>query len=202
MTPTRVSAHQAGTAYVGTVLFVASWTVLFAGLLFAYGILRQSAPHWPPESIQPLPTALPALATAVVILSSICLFGALRKPAPVAVRRVAPAEDAAHARTPQQNRSRRNLLVLATALGGLFLALQAWVGIGLWLSGLRPSSSTYGAAYYVLTFFHALHVAVGVVALSLVAWRQSSRLRTRLWSLYWHMLGAAWVVLFITVYVV
>jgi heme/copper-type cytochrome/quinol oxidase subunit 3 len=56
--------------------------------------------------------------------------------------------------------------------------------------------------FFGLTTFHALHVLVGLGALLWIAARRRARaLSLRLWALYWHMVGALWAVMFLTVYV-
>ena len=58
-----------------------------------------------------------------------------------------------------------------TALGALFLALQIYSWAGLYQDGLTLRSGAYGAMFYTLTTFHALHVAVGIVALGVLSWK-------------------------------
>jgi cytochrome c oxidase subunit 3 len=178
------------TAYVGMVVFLASWAMLFASLFFAYGLVRSHAPVWPPLDLPRLPLLLPGLNTLVAGAASLALEragGAVR-----GGRRGAAASG----------------LSLATALGATFLALQAVVWTGLWRAGLQIDGGPYPSAFYTLTGLHAAHVLVGLVALGWLtarAWRgglgPDQRTSVRLWTMYWHFVGAMWLVLYVTVYV-
>src|SRR5436189_86613 len=50
---------------LGMVMFMAAWAMLFAGLFFAYGVLRVRATDWPPADLPRLPRLLPGVATVV-----------------------------------------------------------------------------------------------------------------------------------------
>jgi cytochrome c oxidase subunit 3 len=183
--PTREEA----TARLGMVIFLGSWAMMFAGLFFSYGLVRARAPAWPPFDQPRLPLLVPGLNTAVIAASSLAVTRALR--AFGARRGVVIAR----------------WLAAATALGVVFLALQGEVWIRLWREGLVPSGGPFPSVFYGLTGLHALHVLVGIGAL---AWltaralraRGASRLSVRLWGMYWHFVGAVWVVLYGIVYVI
>jgi cytochrome c oxidase subunit 3 len=181
--PTR----QELTARVGMVVFLGSWLMLFAGLLFTYGLVRSRAPVWPPLDQPRLPLLLPGINTLAIAASSAALVAAQR------------------ALRAGRQRSSGARLALAALLGTLFLALQLVVWVALWRAGLLPSGGPYPSVFYGLTVLHALHVAVGLVALGLLAARalagRARRLAVDLWSMYWHAVGAVWVVLFASVYV-
>ena len=190
----RVVAHPAArahfTAYLGMVVFLASWTMMFAGLLFGYGLIRSRAPVWPPLDQPPLPLLLPGLNALVAAGSSAALFVALRS-----FRGGRP-------------RTGARAVALAALLGAAFLALQATVWAALWAGGLHLDTGPYASAFYVLTGFHALHVLVGVASLCWLAVKAARRaygpdydLPVRLWSMYWHFVGAVWLVIYLAVYV-
>src|SRR5690606_12510058 len=69
---------------LGLILFVASEIMFFGGLFAAYFVARSDAPEWPPESLLTadqiaagvkleLELAVPAIATGLLILSSITM---------------------------------------------------------------------------------------------------------------------------------
>ena len=190
----RVVAHPAVrapfTAYLGMVVFLASWTMMFAGLLFGYGLVRSRAPVWPPLDQPPLPLLLPALNTVVAAGSSAALLIALRS------------------FRGGRTRSGARAVAAAALLGAAFLALQAVVWTALWAEGLHLDAGPYASAFYALTGFHALHVLVGIGALAWLALRAARRaygpgcdLPVRLWSMYWHFVCAVWLVIYLAVYV-
>jgi len=95
----------------------------------------------------------------------------------------------------------RGRVAAAAALGVGFLVLQAIVWRQMALAGLRPQAGAYASYFFALTVFHALHVVVGLAALGWLALRPRP-LPLRLWSVYWHMVGVIWTVMFLLVYVV
>jgi cytochrome c oxidase subunit III len=182
-------ARQEATAFVGMVVFLGSWAMLFASLFFAYGLVRSHATSWPPADLPRLPLLLPALNTLVAVGASLALQRAGRACRGGTFRAVTA------------------YLALATGLGAAFLALQASVWTSLWRQGLRLDGGPYPSAFYALTGLHAAHVLVGLVALgwltqraarrSLGPWQQTP---LRLWTMYWHFVGAVWLILFVAVY--
>jgi heme/copper-type cytochrome/quinol oxidase subunit 3 len=89
---------------------------------------------------------------------------------------------------------------LAAALGVAFLVVQVVVWRQMALAGLRPQAGAYASYFFALTVFHALHVLVGLGALGWLALRPRP-LPLRLWTIYWHMVGVIWAVMFLLVYV-
>jgi cytochrome c oxidase subunit III len=177
------------TAYLGMVFFLASWAMMFAGLFFSYGVIRARAPVWPPLDQPVLPLLLPALNTVVIAASSGAMLSAVS-----AIRR---------------NDQRRATLGLAatTLLAFVFLGLQLRLWSQLQGAGLHASGSPYASVFYGLTGLHALHVAVGLIALCGLTWKSSrgafaaSRYRpVRLWGMYWHFVGVVWALMFVSVF--
>lgn len=178
----RARFHETN-AVLGMTIFVASWAMLFAGLFFAYGVTRLRTPVWPPTDLPQAPLGLPALATAVLALSSLLLQRALGMA--------------------RQGRRGAVLVGSSAAAGAVFLALQTTVWRDLWLGGLRPETGTYASVFYGLTVFHAVHVLVGLFALAWLAVApRPTVIGLRLWTLYWHMVGVIWAVMFVLVYLV
>jgi len=184
----RARERQALTARIGMLVFLGSWIMLFAALFFVYGSVRARAPAWPPPDQPRLPVLLPGVNTGAMAASSAALAVAQR------------------ALRAGRHRAGGAWLALAAFLGATFLSLQLAVWSGLWRAGLRPSGGSYPSAFYSLTALHALHVVVGLVALSVLATRaragRAEQLGVDLWASYWHAVGAVWLVLYATVYLV
>jgi len=185
-------AHEETTAYVGMVIFLASWAMMFAALFFAYGYVRSRAAVWPPPDLPLLPILLPLLNTAVLGGSSAALQLGGWWIARGNVHRLVWA------------------LGVAVALGALFLALQVVLWSNLYGQGLRPSTGgPYGSVFYGLTCFHALHVLVGLGGLAWL-WRQGSvgllsaarHLPLRLWTMYWHFVGVVWALMLVSIFLI
>src|SRR5687767_6221753 len=58
---------------LGMVLFIASEVMFFGGLFAAYFNIRADADQWPPPGIEHLHATLPAIFTAVLVLSSVTM---------------------------------------------------------------------------------------------------------------------------------
>lgn len=179
------------TAFVGMVVFLASWAMLFAALFFAYGFVRSRAPSWPPADLPELPVALSAVNTVVLALSSAALQWALWAVRRGRMRIVAPG------------------IAASALLGASFLGLQVWAWVGVWKAGLLPDGGPYASVFYGLTWFHAVHVLVGLAALVRLAvgaargqYTPSRHRGVRLWAMYWHFVGIIWALLFVLVYLV
>ena len=181
--------HQEWTARLGMVIFLAAWAMMFASLFFVYAGLRMRSIVWPPVEYPPLPLGLPALNTAIVAASSVALHVGLRAVRGGRARLLAPS------------------LLGACALGAAFLVSQVVVWADLSAQGLSPGSGGYGSVFFGLTWVHAAHVAVGVLALGILgisalrgAYTPARFLTPRLWAMYWHFVGVVWGLMFVTVY--
>ena len=185
------SKHEEGrrTSYVGMVMALASWTMLFASLFFAYAVLRLRSPMWPPEGVARLPRLLPFVNTLVLLASSVTLHRGT-------------------GRSTERSGALHAALGRTIGLGALFLALQLAVWIPLWRAGLRiDNSGPYGSIFYGLTVFHALHVLAGLVVLAALLpgaargrWVSGLQTRVRLSAMFWHFVDAVWVLMFVTIY--
>jgi heme/copper-type cytochrome/quinol oxidase subunit 3 len=99
---------------------------------------------------------------------------------------------------------------LATAaMGATFLAGQIYEFTFFVEEGFGLTTSAFASSFYVLTGFHGVHVAVGILML-LGIWAASlmGRLTTEHdgavenIGLYWHFVDIVWIVLFTVVYLI
>lgn len=188
--PSREAAESRKTHFVGMVMALASWTMLFASLFFAYAVLRMSASTWPPDGAARLPRLLPALNTVVLLLSSVALWRGTRTAGERPGRLI-------------------GALYQTIGLGTLFLVLQMTVWAPLWRHGFRADSGIYGSLFYGLTAFHALHVAAGLCALLWIVpgardgrYLSARQNPVRLTAMFWHFVDVVWVLMFVVVYLV
>jgi len=182
------AAHATGK--VGMILFLASWAMMFGALFYSYGILRVRAPVWPPVGAPEVPLVVPTIITIMILCSSVMLQRG---------RRALYAGDV--------QRFQR-MLIGSIVLGTLFLALQSQVWIDLWTAGLRIDTGRYGSLFFFLTFFHALHVVVGLGLLGWMLWtapRLASPVaryaRAQYAAWFWHFVAVVWLIVFTLVYV-
>jgi heme/copper-type cytochrome/quinol oxidase subunit 3 len=164
---------------LGMLLFIASESLFFLGVVIAYVVLRD----------QGMAIAKAHLDVGRTALFSVLLFASSGTMA-IAARR----------------RSRTWLLVTA-ALGAAFLAGQGIEYVRLLDAGIRPGSALFGTAFFTLTGLHGLHVLVGLALLGSLFAAVAARPRrvtAVAWesiSLYWHFVDAVWVVVFTVVFV-
>jgi cytochrome c oxidase subunit 3/cytochrome o ubiquinol oxidase subunit 3 len=112
-----------------------------------------------------------------------------------------------HAVERGDNRQARVWLVGTALLGTTFLAGQIFEFTEFVHEGLTISVSPFGSAFYMLTGFHGLHVAGGVILLSaLIAFsfrrnlRDEGGMNVEVTALYWHFVDIVWIVIFTVVY--
>ena len=100
-------------------------------------------------------------------------------------------------------------LLGALAMGGLFLVVKSAEYVHHFSEGVRLSTNTFYMFYLSLTFFHFMHVILGLVIL-VVLWagmragRYGPQDMNGLESgaAYWHMVDLVWLILFPLVYVI
>jgi cytochrome c oxidase subunit 3 len=167
------------------VVWLASELMFFSGLFAAWFTLRSSTRPWPPPDVE-LTTSRTALATAVLVASSLTMHRA--------VGAAARGDRVAGVRW----------LGLTALLGAVFLSNQAWEYAE---APFRISSHAYGSMFYLLTGFHGLHVLGGLAFMAAVAGMVSgsgSRAPVapvvEVCAYYWHFVDVVWVAMFATIY--
>ncbi len=96
-------------------------------------------------------------------------------------------------------RRARTCLAAAAALGLVFLAVK-WVEYAdNAAQGIGVETHPFFTFYYLITGFHAAHVAAGVVVLILVAARAQPR-EVEAGAAFWHMVDLVWVLVFPVIY--
>ena len=163
---------------VGTVVWLASELLFFAGLFAAYFTLRTNATSaWPPADVE-LETLPAAVFTLVLVGSSLTVHRAAR---------AAESGDVAGTRV---------WLLVTLALAALFVANQAreWAS-----ADFSASSHAYGSAFFVMTGFHGLHVLGGMLAMAIVLVRADRR-AVDVVTAYWHLVDVVWLGMFATLF--
>jgi len=101
------------------------------------------------------------------------------------------------------------LMFITAAFGAIFVGMQAFEWSKLIIEeGVRPwanpmGASQFGAAFFMITGFHGLHVSAGVVYLSIVAmkvlrgdYEKKGYEIVEIAGLYWHFVDLVWVFIF------
>jgi nitric oxide reductase NorE protein len=122
------------------------------------------------------------------------------------VRAVQAAERAA---TRAADRIAARWLAAAIGCGGAFLVVKLFEYAAAFENDISLSSSPFHMFYLSLTFFHFMHVILGLVIL-VALWRNTRAGRYRAGDMngiesgaaYWHMVDLVWLILFPLVYVI
>jgi len=179
-------------AKMGMLMFLLSEIAFFGTLIMTYVYFLHQTTQGDPNPAQ-------VFRLPIVLAASACLFSSSAT--------IHLAENAL-----RRNSHHRFLgwWGLTITLGVLFLlgtGLEWNDLIGRW--GLTMSRNLFGTTYFTLVGFHALHVTIGVIVMSIVlglAWRRQITVRNQtgveVVAWYWHFVDGVWVVVFTLVYVV
>ncbi|MHA6630088.1 aa3-type cytochrome oxidase subunit III [Pseudonocardia sichuanensis] len=185
------SLNRPNLVSVGTIVWLSSELMFFAGLFAIYFTARAQNPPaetWPPEPTHlNVPYAL--VVTIILVLSSFtCQFGvfAAEKGDVFGLRR---------------------WYLLTLVMGTVFVIGQGYEYYQLVHEGTTLSSSAYGTVFYLTTGFHGLHVIGGLVAFVFLLIRTKLSKFTPqqataaiVVSYYWHFVDVVWIGLFTVIY--
>lgn len=93
----------------------------------------------------------------------------------------------------------RLFLVPAVLLGAVFLILKGTEYTDLFAQGIGTETHAFYTFSFLLTGFHAAHVAAGMILLTLVGWLGTPK-AVETGAAFWHMVDLVWVLLFPVVY--
>jgi cytochrome c oxidase subunit 3 len=194
------SGAQDAAARFGMWVFLGSEAMLFGALLLVYALMRIEHGEGFGAASNELSWRLGALNTAVLLTSSLCM--ALAHEASIHTRRAVVSR----------------WLAATLVLGLVFLAIKGFeyreeyrqglmplLQLGFAYAGPDPRGAEYFfSLYFALTGLHALHLAVGLLAIVwLLAGRRTMRMQVmRNIGLYWHFVDMVWVFLFPLLYLV
>ena len=174
---------------VGTIIWLASELMFFAGLFAMYFTARARATHgWPPAPTE-LNIPYAVVFTIVLVLSSVtCQFGVF-----------AAERGNVH--------SLRRWFALTFVMGLIFVLGQANEYRTLVGEGVKINGDGYGSMFYLTTGFHGLHVTGGLIAFIFFMIRTTMGRFTPaqataaiVVSYYWHFVDLVWVALFSMIY--
>ena len=185
---------------VGTIVWLGSEVMFFAGLFAIYFTLRSTSPElWAQETAK-LNVPYATVNTIILVLSSVtCQMGVF------AAERFQP-----------YSTKKRGILgwgmvewfFLTFALGAIFVSGQVWEYAQLTTEGMPITANSYASAFYLTTGFHALHVTGGLIAFLLVIGRayavknfgRKEMTTSIVVSYYWHFVDVVWIALFTVIY--
>jgi cytochrome c oxidase subunit 3 len=188
-------------ASVGTIVWLASELMFFAGLFAMYFTIRSVNPGLWADHTAKLAVPYATGNTLILVISSVwCQWGVFK------------AEQGQVARTgPLWDFMRwgmREWYVLTYIFGAIFVSGQVKEYADMIHEGITISSDGYGSVFYLTTGFHALHVTGGLIAFLLIIGRSfTSRRYTHaqatgavVTSYYWHFVDVVWIGLYSVIY--
>ncbi|QLY33562.1 cytochrome c oxidase subunit 3 [Nocardia huaxiensis] len=187
------SLNRPNMVSVGTIIWLSSELMFFAGLFAMYFVARSHADPalgWPSKPTE-LNMALAVPVTAVLVASSFtCQMGVF----------AAERGDVF---------GLRRWYVLTLIMGAFFVGGQGYEYYNLVHEGTSISSSVYGSVFYITTGFHGLHVIGGLIAFvfllirtALSKFTPAQATAAIVVSYYWHFVDIVWIGLFATIYFV
>jgi cytochrome c oxidase subunit 3 len=197
---TSVVINRPSATSVGTIVWLASEVMFFAGLFAMYFSLRANAPEIWANDTQILDVQFALINTLILVASSFTAqFGVF------AAERMQP-------RATGKSPAKWGLVewfFISYVLGAIFVAGQVYEYATLVSEGVSISSNSYGSAFYITTGFHALHVTGGLIAFLLIIGRTFAAKKfghaeatgAIVVSYYWHFVDVVWIGLFLIIYV-
>lgn len=185
---------------VGTIVWLGSEVMFFAGLFAIYFTLRAMNPDLWAEQTEKHNFTFALINTLILVASSFTAQAGV-----FAAERNQPR---AVGRGPK-NWGTIEWFYLTFFMGAIFVAGQTYEYATFVSEGITFNSDPYGTAFYMTTGFHGIHVALGLVAFLLVIGRlyavknytRKEETTAIVVSYYWHFVDIVWIVLFIIIYV-
>ena len=199
-TSVHVSVNRPNPVSVGTIVWLASELMFFAGLFAMYFTLRTQVPEEWAQQTPILNLQFAAINTTVLVLSSVtCQMGVW------AAERFQPRRTGSLLAVGKWGMN--EWMTLTYLMGAFFIGGQIYEYAELVSEGLTISSSPYGSVFYLTTGFHGLHVTGGLIAFLLIIGRtfttrhysHSQAAGAVVTSYYWHFVDVVWIALFATI---
>ncbi|MBN9328325.1 MAG: heme-copper oxidase subunit III [Cellulomonas sp.] len=200
-TTPHVTVNRPNPVSVGTIVWLASELMFFAGLFAMYFSTRAAVPKVFAEGVAHLNVPYAVVNTTVLLLSSVtCQMGVW------AAERFQPRRSGA---LWQVNRWGLNEWIALTYLmGAVFIGGQVYEYASLVHEGISISSTPYGSVFYLTTGFHGLHVIGGLIAFLFLLGRSFAAksfghheaTTAIVVSYYWHFVDVVWIALFSIIY--
>lgn len=201
--PSAPVINRPSATSVGTIVWLGSEVMFFAGLFAMYFSLRANSPDLWAEQTEKLNVTFALINTLILVASSFTAqFGVF------AAERMQPRKTGTAWQLSKWGMV--EWFMLSYIMGAVFVAGQAWEYATLITEeGISLSTDSYGSSFYITTGFHALHVTGGLIAFLLVIGRTFAAKKFGHYeatsaivvSYYWHFVDVVWIGLFLIIYV-
>jgi len=197
-----VGINRPNIVQVGTIVWLGSEVMFFAGLFAIYFTLKSTSPGLWEDQGSKLNIYFSGLITAILVASSF-----------TAQAGVWAAERLQKWRTGGPLQFWKWGVVewfyVSFALGALFIIGQVYEYSLLVSEHVGLTSDSFGSAFYLTTGFHGLHVTGGLIAFLIVIGRffavktftHKEATTAVVVSYYWHFVDVVWIGLFLIIYV-
>ncbi|HCJ48476.1 MAG TPA: cytochrome B [Microbacterium sp.] len=186
---------------VGTIVWLGSEVMFFAGLFAIYFTIRNTSPGLWEDRTELLNIPFAAVNTLILVLSSFTTQAGV-----FAAERFQPYRKGSVWNFRQWGMV--EWFFLTFVMGAVFVSGQVWEYATLVAEGMPISADPYASAFYLTTGFHAMHVAGGLIAFLLVIGRafavknfgRKEMTSAIVVSYYWHFVDVVWIILFAVIY--
>ncbi|MCM3696426.1 heme-copper oxidase subunit III [Microbacterium sp. KSW4-11] len=186
---------------VGTIVWLGSEVMFFAGLFAIYFTIRNTSPELWAARTELLNIPFAAVNTLILVLSSFTAQAGV-----FAAERFQP-----YRRGSLWNFRQWGMVewfYVTFIMGAVFVSGQVWEYATLIAEGMPISADSYASAFYLTTGFHALHVTGGLIAFLLIIGRafavknfgRKEMTSAIVVSYYWHFVDVVWIILFAVIY--
>jgi len=186
---------------VGTIVWLGSEVMFFAGLFAMYFSLKANSPELWADMTKNLNVPFALINTLILVASSFTAqFGVF------AAERMQP-------RSTGKSPAKWGMVewfLISYVLGAIFVSGQVWEYTNLITeSGMTFDANSYTSAFYITTGFHALHVTGGLIAFLIIVGKTFAAKKFGHYeatgaivvSYYWHFVDVVWIGLFLIIYV-
>ncbi len=108
-----------------------------------------------------------------------------------------------------KGRQAAKLLVSAKVIACIYIGVKVWEYLSLFEQGIGIETNTFFTLYFMITFFHLMHVLLGMVILIFITvkaakneYNESNISGFESGASYWHMVDMLWIILFPLIYVI
>lgn len=188
-------------ASVGTIVWLSSELMFFAGLFAIFFTVRSMRPEQWQEHIAMLDVPFAAANTLILVVSSVwCQLGVLK------------AEHGQKSRSGSllniAGWGMREWYILTYIFGAVFVSGQMMEYATLVSEGVNIATDSWSSIFYLTTGLHAIHVTGGLIAFLLIIGRtfttrdysQMQQTGAVVTSYYWHFVDVVWIALFAVIY--
>ncbi|KGM17273.1 aa3-type cytochrome oxidase subunit III [Actinotalea fermentans] len=199
----HLSVNRPNPVSVGTIVWLASELMFFAGLFAMYFTTRAALPELWAEQTAKLNLTFAAINTTVLVLSSVtCQMGVW------AAERFQPRRAGSLLQVSRWGM--QEWMTLTFLMGAAFIGGQVFEYAELVGHGVALDSDPYGSVFYLATGFHGLHVVGGLIAFLMLLGRSFAARRfghheattAIVVSYYWHFVDVVWIALFGAIYLI